>query len=238
MISLFPCLSDNYGFLLHVPESGLTAAIDTPDADEIARQCDKQGWRLTHIFNTHHHYDHTGGNLALKDTYGVEIFGPKAEGARIPGLDRALNDGEVFDFGGHAIHFLHTPGHTLGHGAYYVPDEGSVFVGDTLFIMGCGRLFEGSAEQMYDSLHRLAALPAATKVYCAHEYTLSNGRFALSVEPDNEDLQAAIRAAQSLRDQGRPTVPGTIGQELKTNPFMRAESPEELARIRAAKDRF
>ncbi len=238
MISLFPCLSDNYGFLLHEPVSGQTAAIDTPDANEIARQCEKRGWQLTHIFNTHHHYDHTGGNLTLKDKYGVQIVGPAAEAEKIPGLDTALKDEDVFTFGATNIEFRSTPGHTLGHGVYYVPDEKSVFVGDTLFIMGCGRLFEGSPKQMYDSLKKLAALPEQTQVYCAHEYTLSNAKFAVTIEPENLDLLKAVQRAKELREKGEPTVPGTIGTELKINPFMRAGTPEELGRIRAAKDNF
>jgi len=238
MISLFPCLNDNYGLLLHEPESGLTASIDAPDAGAISKACAARGWILTHIFNTHHHYDHVGGNLALKEKYGVTIVGPEADEARIPGIDVALEDGAVFTFGAFKIEVLHTPGHTKGHCAYYVPAQNSVFVGDTLFALGCGRLFEGTAAQMFDSIAKLAQLPDETKVYCAHEYTLSNGAFAISANPENEALKAYIEEAKALRAQGLPTVPTTIGREKTANPFMRAATPEILGDIRAAKDRF
>ncbi|PHS38445.1 MAG: hydroxyacylglutathione hydrolase [Robiginitomaculum sp.] len=238
MISLFPCLNDNYGFLLVEPDSGLCATIDTPDGAEIDAQLQKRGLTLTHILNTHHHYDHVGGNQFLKDKYGATIVGPKADAARIPGIDIALAGGEVFKFGAYDIHIIDTPGHTLGHCAYYVPDEASVFVGDTIFVMGCGRLFEGTPAQMFDSLSKLAALHQDTKIYCAHEYTLSNAAFAVTAEPDNNDLKRAVTSANALRDKGQPTVPTTVGIELKTNPFMRAKTPEILGEIRAAKDKF
>ena len=238
MITLFPCLNDNYGFLLVEPESGLCATIDTPDGAAIAKELDRRGLTLTHIFNTHHHPDHVDGNLFLKEKYGATIIGPKADGKRIPGIDIAHSDGEVFKFGAYDIQMIHTPGHTLGHCAYYVPAEHSVFVGDTVFTMGCGRLFEGTPAQMFDSMAKLAALPSCTKVYCAHEYTLSNAAFALKAEPDNHDLHAAVEAAKALRAKGLPTVPTTIAAELKTNPFMRAQTAEKLGEIRSAKDRF
>lgn len=237
-IILFPCLSDNYGFLIHDRVSGKTATIDTPDADEIARQCKTRGWILTDIWNTHHHLDHTGGNLALKERFGVTITGPNMIEGRIPGLDKGVGEADQFHFGEHKIHVWHTPGHTRDHIIYYVPDAKSVFVGDTLFVMGCGRLFEGSPAQMRASLAKLAALPPETKVYCAHEYTLSNGAFAVTAEPENDDLLAAIEDAKRLREAERPTVPTTIEQELKTNPFMRAKSDARLGEIRAAKDKF
>jgi len=238
MISLFPCLNDNYGFLLVEPDSGLCATIDTPDGAEIDKQLQKHGLTLTHILNTHHHYDHVGDNLFLKEKYGATIVGPKQDAARIPGIDIGLADGEIFKFGAYDIHVIDTPGHTLGHCAYYVPDENSVFVGDTIFVMGCGRLFEGTPAHMFESMAKLAKLPKATKVYCAHEYTLSNAAFALTAEPNNQDLKRAVSAAKALRDKGQPTVPTTIGTELKTNPFMRAATPEKLGEIRTAKDRF
>ncbi len=220
------------------PDSGLCASIDTPDGAEIDKQLQERGLTLTHILNTHHHFDHVGGNQFLKEKYGATIVGPKRDAARIPGIDIALEDGEVFKFGAFDIHVIDTPGHTLGHCAYYVPLEASVFVGDTVFVMGCGRLFEGTPAQMFDTLSRLAKLPKDTKIYCAHEYTLSNGAFAVTAEPDNQDLHRAISAAKALRDQDQPTVPTTIDRELKTNPFMRAKTPEMLGKIRAAKDRF
>ncbi len=238
MISLFPCLSDNYGFLLHEPESGLTASIDAPDADVISKECTARGWTLTHIFNTHHHYDHVGGNMALKEKHGLTIIGPKADEERIPGIDTAVSGGEVFAFGAYQIEALHTPGHTKGHCAYYVPAQASVFVGDTLFALGCGRLFEGTALQMYGSIAQLAQLPDDTKVYCAHEYTLSNGAFALSADPDNQALISYMEEAKALRAKGLPTIPTTIGREKAANPFMRAATPALFGELRAAKDKF
>ena len=220
------------------PKSGLCATIDTPDGAEIARQVEARGLRLSHIFNTHHHYDHVDGNLFLKEKYGTIIIGSNADDKRIPGIDVTLEDGEIFKFGAYDIHLIHTPGHTLGHCAYYVPDEASVFVGDTIFVMGCGKLFEGTAAQMFDSMAKLAKLPPDTKVYCAHEYTMSNATFAVTAEPGNADLQAAVEQTKAQRAQGQPTVPTTIGIELKTNPFMRAETAEQFGKIRTAKDRF
>ena len=238
MIHIFPCLNDNYGFLLHEPESGFTASIDSPDAGVIAGECERLGWGLTHIFNTHHHYDHVDGNMALKEKFGLQIIGPKADEARIPGVDTTYEGGDVFTFGAYDIHVLHTPGHTKGHCAYYVPAEASAFVGDTLFALGCGRLFEGSPAQMFDSIAKLAALPDETKVYCAHEYTLSNGAFALSADPDNAELQAYMEGAKALRADNKPTIPTTIGREKTANPFMRAHDAESFGALRAAKDRF
>ena len=238
MISLFPCLNDNYGFLLVEPQSGLCATIDTPDGAEIDKQLQARGLKLTHILNTHHHPDHVGGNMFLKEKYGAQIIGPKADAKRIPGIDIALADGDIFKFGEYDIHLIHTPGHTLGHCAYYVPDEASLFVGDTIFVMGCGRLFEGTPAQMFTSMAKLAKLPSETKIYCAHEYTLSNAEFAMTIEPNNLDLQTAVKTAKSRRAQNQPTVPTTIATELNTNPFMRAATAERLGEIRKAKDRF
>jgi len=220
------------------PKSGLVATFDTPDGATIAHACEERGLTLTHIFNTHHHYDHVDGNLFLKEKYSATIIGSKVDAHRIPGIDIELAEGEIFKFGDTDIRLIHTPGHTLGHCAYYIEDEASVFVGDTIFVMGCGRLFEGTPAQMFDSMAKLAKLPGDTKVYPAHEYTLSNAKFAVTVEPDNADLLKAIEAAKALRAQGQPTVPTTIAQELRTNPFMRAASADELGKIRKAKDRF
>lgn len=238
MILTFPCLSDNYGFLLHDPQSGLTAAIDTPDGAEILRQCGEHDIKLTHIFNTHHHFDHVGGNKMLKQNQDVTIIGPQADKARIPHIDITVHDGEIFKFGQYDIHVLHTPGHTLGHCAYYIPALESVFVGDTLFALGCGRLFEGTPRQMFDSMAKLAALPDNTSVYCAHEYTLSNGQFAQSIDPENSSLNVYMQTVKQLRAEGLPTVPTTIAREKAANPFMRAKSAQEFGEIRAAKDRF
>ena len=237
-IKMFPCLSDNYGFLVHDDVSGQTATIDTPDADEIMRQADMAGWTLTHIWNTHHHWDHTGGNLAIKDALGVTIIGPKAEAARIPGIDLAVSEGDAVSLGKFSAVVIDTPAHTAGHIAFHFASEKAIFVGDTLFALGCGRLFEGTPAQMYAAMQKFKALPADTKVYCAHEYTLSNAAFAVTVEPDNSDLAHYIKTAKALRAKNQPTVPTTIGAEISANPFMRASSPERLGEIRAAKDNF
>jgi len=241
-IALFPCLQDNYGLLIHDAVSGRTAAIDTPDADEITRQCEARGWLLTEIWNTHHHWDHTGGNVALKTKFGVKIYGPDMIKGRIPELDQGVSEGDMFLFGQHEVHVIHTAGHTNDHVIYYVPDaheqKGAAFVGDTIFTLGCGRLFEGSAQDMYESLSRLMALPDSTALYCAHEYTLSNGKFALHVEPDNQALIAAIEAAKAKCEAGIPTVPTYVAVERLTNPFITAGSAEELGRRRALKDKF
>ena len=237
-IHQFPCLSDNYGFLLHDDVSGLTASIDTPDGAEIAKQAKGKGWTLSHIFNTHHHFDHVGGNDMLKAEYGLTIIGPEADKARIPHIDKPVSGGGVFKFGGHDIHVLHTPGHTTGHCAYYVPDAAAIFVGDTIFALGCGRLFEGTPAQMFDSIAKICALPDDTQIYCAHEYTLSNGKFALNVDGDNADLLAYMEDAKTKRAKNLPTVPTTIAKEKLANPFVRAKSAEALGAVRAAKDGF
>ena len=243
-IHQFPALdhNSNYGFLLHDDVTGETACIDTPELDPILAALDATGWRLTQIWNTHHHFDHVGANLDLADRFDVEIVGNAEDARRIKGLTRGVRGGDTFRFGAHDVHVIDTPGHTLGHICYHVPDahdgEGAAFVGDTLFVMGCGRLFEGTPGQMHASLAKLAALPARTRLYCAHEYTLSNAAFAVTVDGGNADMLAAIEDARALRDRGEPTVPTTVEKELATNPFVRAETPEELGRIRALKDSF
>lgn len=237
-IILFPCLSDNYGFLIHDELSGQTAAIDTPEATEIAKQCEQRGWTLTDIWNTHWHPDHTGGNAALKAKYNCRITGPSYIEGRIPEMDRGVAEGDVIQIGDHKVHVLHTPGHTDEHIIYYVPDAKAAFVGDTIFTMGCGRLFEGTPQQMWGSLSKIMALPDETKLYCAHEYTLSNAKYALHAEPDNPHMQAAQQDAQDKRDQNIPTVPTTVAAERVTNPFITAGNADELGRRRAEKDSF
>jgi hydroxyacylglutathione hydrolase len=237
-IEMFPCLNDNYGFLIHSPETGETAAIDTPEASKIIAACTAKGWTLTHIWNTHHHFDHVGGNAALKEEFGVEILGPGHDRKRIPGLTQGVSGGDVFHFGGHDIHVIDTPGHTTSHIVYYIPSADAAFVGDTIFALGCGRLFEGTPAQMHDSLQAITALPDETKLYCAHEYTLSNAAFAVTVEPNNADLLAYFEKAKDLRAKGIPTVPTTVAAEKSANPFVRAGSAERLGEIRAAKDSF
>lgn len=230
-IHQFPCLSDNYGVLIHDSGSGETASIDTPEAGAIVAALEDRGWSLSHILNTHHHPDHTGGNLALKERFGCTVIGPRAEAARIPGIDREVGEGDEVAFGGHTARVIETPGHTAGHIAYHFADAGAAFVGDTLFALGCGRLFEGSPEQMWDSLKKLMNLPPDTAVYCGHEYTQANARFALTVEPDNAALAARAKEIDALRAQGRPTVPTSIGLEIETNPFLRPDSAEIQASL-------
>jgi len=237
-IHMFPCLWDNYGFLVHSPDTGATACIDTPETDKIVLALEEKGWTLTEIWNTHHHPDHAGNNLELKNLYGAQIRGCGADRARIPGIDIEVADQDSFEFGGHRVHVHETPGHTIGHIIYHIPAAKAAFVGDTVFALGCGRLFEGTPAQMYDSLAKIGALPDDTELYCAHEYTLSNGKFALTVEPDNSDLLAYMKNAQTKRDQELPTVPTTVLAEKQANPFMRAASAKILGDIRKAKDNF
>lgn len=223
-IHQFPCLSDNYGFLIHDPKHRVTATIDTPDVGAIEAALAEKGWSLTHILNTHHHFDHAGGNLELKEKTGCEIIGPTAEAARIPGIEKQVGDGDQVEFGQFTAKVFDVPGHTSGHIAYWFESQDVAFVGDTLFALGCGRLFEGTAAQMWTSLQKLMALPENTTVYCAHEYTQANAKFALSVEPGNPALVARSAEIDRLRAQGIPTVPTTIALEKETNPFLRPMS--------------
>ena len=228
-IHQFPCLSDNYSWLVHEPEANVTAVVDTPEVPAVLRALDETGWRLTHILNTHWHPDHAGGNEELKAKTGCQIIGPRAEAARIPGIERQVGDGDEVKFGNATAKVFDVPGHTAGHIAYWFAQDKVAFVGDTLFALGCGRLFEGTAQQMWISLQKLMALPPETRVYCAHEYTQSNARFALSVDPDNAALAARAKEIDAMRARGIPTVPSSIGLELATNPFLRPMS-ESLQR--------
>jgi len=237
-IKIFPCLNDNYGILLHDHVTGETAAIDTPEASKIIAAAKDASWNITQIWNTHHHWDHTGGNLELKDKYTASVTGPANERVPIPGIDRSVADGDIFQFGKHDVRIIETPGHTLGAICYYIPSAKMAFVGDTLFVLGCGRLFEGTPQQMYDSLQAICALPDDTRLYCGHEYTVSNGIFAKTVEPDNTDLLDYLKQAKAQREHGEPTVPSTVALEKKANPFVRAGSAKRLGEIRTAKDNF
>ncbi|WP_332656600.1 hydroxyacylglutathione hydrolase [Brevundimonas sp.] len=236
-VRLFPCLSDNYGFLLRDPATGAVATVDTPDADAILAELERSGWgRLDLILNTHWHPDHTQGNAALKAATGCEIVGPE-EVRRAAPLDRAVRGGDVVRLGEIALEVTDTPGHTLGHVVYRDAAGGHAFVGDTLFVLGCGRLFEGTPEQMWDSLQSLAAWPDETTVWCAHEYTAANARFTLSLD-DRPQMAARAAAVFAARERGQPTVPTTIGSEKAFNPFLRAADAADFAARRAAKDGF
>lgn len=221
-----PVLEDNYVYLLHEPDSGATAAVDPAVAGPVLEALDARGWRLSHILNTHHHGDHVGGNLELKAATGCAIVGAAGDRHRIPGIDVALKDGEEFRLGSASARMLEVPGHTSGHVAFWFEDDAALFCGDTLFALGCGRLLEGSAEQMWRSLERLRALPPKAKVFCAHEYTQANARFAVTIEPGNTALRERLGRVEALRREGLATVPSSLGEELATNPFLRPESPE------------
>jgi hydroxyacylglutathione hydrolase len=246
----FPCLSDNYGYLLHDPQSYETACIDTPDAEAYLREADARGWPITAIWNTHWHADHAGGNAAIKAATGCEVFAPSAEAAKIEGIDQPVKPGDTLRIGEWAAQVIDVGGHTAGHVAYYLPDAAIGFVGDALFALGCGRMFEGTPPQFWASLSRLKALPPETTLYCAHEYTQANARFALHADPDNGALRDYSAEIDRKRAAGQPTVPMSLSRELATNPFLRADTreiqarwggqtpPETFAALRAAKDSF
>ena len=221
----FPCLSDNYGVLVHDPDSGDTASIDAPETSAVKNALSETGWQLTHILVTHHHADHTQGIGDLKSETGCEVIGPKDEANKIVGLDKTVSDGDQFRFGGDQVDVILTPGHTLGMVNYHFTGNGVVFTGDTLFALGCGRVFEGDKTMMWNSLTKLMQLPRDTVVYCGHEYTQANATFALTVDPDNEALKQRAVEIDELRATGQPTLPTTIGLELATNPFLRANDP-------------
>ena len=225
----FPCLSDNYGFLVHDSESGETACIDTPETAPILAALEKTGWTLTQIWNTHHHYDHAGNNEEIKRITGCTITGPAGEADKIPAIDRAVDDGDTVMLGAHEAHVLNVGGHTLGHIAFHM--EGHAFVGDSLFALGCGRVFEGTMAQMWESLQKLNALPDGTQIYCAHEYTTSNAAFAVTIDPDNEALSQRVSEISALRAANKPTVPTEIALERATNPFLRATDANVQARL-------
>ena len=231
-----PVLSDNYVWLVHDATSGETLVIDPAVAEPVLVAAEARGWKITQIWNTHWHPDHVGGNAEIKAATGCIITGPAAEAERISTLDVQVRGGDVVQLGDVRAMVLDVPAHTSGHIAYHFESEQVAFVGDTLFAMGCGRLFEGTAAQMYDNMRKLEALGDATAIYCAHEYTLSNARFAMTIEPDNAALQQRVSDVVAARERGEATVPTTIALERATNPFMRARSVEELAARRAAKD--
>jgi hydroxyacylglutathione hydrolase len=233
-----PVLSDNYVYLAHDAASGETTVIDPAVAEPVLDAAAARGWKITQIWNTHWHPDHTGANLAIKAATGCTITGPAGESAKIPGIDRAVAQGDSVALGANAFSVIDCGGHTLGHNAYYEAGSKTLFCGDTLFALGCGRVFEGTAAQMFDSLNKLMALPDDTRVFCAHEYTASNARFAVTVEPGNAALAARVQEITRLRATNQPTVPSTIGYERATNPFVRAATADEFAVRRSGKDAF
>lgn len=247
-----PARKDNYIWLLREPETGAVGVVDPADAEPVEAKLDELGWALTHILNTHHHNDHTGGNLALKARYGCPVIGPRADRDRIAGIDIEVGDGDTYRFGAETARVFDVPGHTRGHIAFWFPGAKALFCGDTLFAMGCGRLFEGTPAQMWSSLSKFADLPGDTRVYCGHEYTEANARFALTVDPDNAALKSRYAEVRKMRAKGLATVPSTMAEERATNPFLRAEDPglkaalgmdsaeavAVFAETRARKDRF
>jgi len=224
-IVLVPLLKDNYAYLVRHAAADITAVVDPSEAEPVLQMARARGWELTHVLNTHHHHDHTGGNLRLKQATGCVIVGPKADHDRIPGIDIAVEEGKRFEFGRTHAEILFIPGHTRGHIAYWFPESAALFCGDTLFAMGCGRMFEGTAPQMWASLSKLRCLPPATRVYCGHEYTQNNARFALTIEPGNVALKMRAMHVDEQRSRGLATIPSTIAEEQATNPFFRADMP-------------
>jgi hydroxyacylglutathione hydrolase len=220
------CLRDNYAWLVHDRAEGVCAIVDPSESEPVKRALEARGLKLTHILNTHHHPDHVGGNLALKEAYGATIVGPGKDAARIPGIAVGVEEDDVYPLGSHAARVIEIPAHTRGHIAFWFERDGALFTGDTLFAMGCGRLFEGDPPAMWSSLSKLKALPETTRFYCGHEYTEANGRFALTVEPGNADLIARMEEVRATRAKGLPTLPATLAAEKRTNPFLRPDSPE------------
>ncbi len=247
-----PALSDNYTYLLHDSSSGDTACIDVPEADPILNELKTRGWTLTDIWLTHHHHDHIGGVDDLLEVYDAKVTGAAADRHRLPNLNREVQDGDSFYFGGETVDILDVSGHTVGHIAFVVPQSGFAFTADSLMALGCGRLFEGTASQMWDSLQKLAALDPETLICSGHEYTQANARFAITIDPDNADLKMRVERINELRSADEPTVPSKLSEELATNPFLRAADPgiqahldmigaepvEVFAEIRSRKDRF
>jgi len=251
-IHQIPVLNDNYLYLIKDPDSDAVGIVDPAQADPVLEKLNELGWKLTHILNTHHHWDHTGANLELKEKTGCTIVGSASDAARIPGIDVEMREGEHYIFGTRQAKVIEVSGHTNGHIAYWFEESDALFCGDTLFALGCGRLFEGTPMKMWESLSKLSALPDQTEIYCAHEYTEANAQFALTIEPQNSKLKARYDHIQKLRAENKPTVPSTIGVEKATNPFLRpaiidiqdnlnmqgADVVDVFAEIRARKDTF
>lgn len=236
-VTAVPVLTDNYVWLIHNGKTGETAAVDPSVADPVLDAVAKKGWSLTQVLNTHWHPDHTGGNGGIQAATGAPIIAP-AEAERVSKVDRIVREGDRVTVAGSEAVVWDIPAHTAGHIAYYFEDEGMIFVGDTMFAMGCGRLFEGTAQQMYSNMQRIAALPGNVRIYCGHEYTLANGRFAAHAEPGNADIADRLSKVEAMRERGQITLPTTVAAERSTNPFVRSSDWQEFARLRAGKDSF
>ncbi|MCT4656584.1 MAG: hydroxyacylglutathione hydrolase [Cohaesibacter sp.] len=249
---LIPCLSDNYAVLLHEAQSGQTVLVDAPEEEPILKALAEKGWTLTHILITHHHWDHTQALESIKAQTGAKVYGPKVSLDKVPQIDEGLEDGSEVPFGESGFLAMGTPGHTLDHISYWIPDAEMAFTGDAFFSLGCGRVFEGNLKDMWFAIDRIAKLPPETIIYCGHEYTEANGNFCLSIEPDNEHLKRRMEEVKSLRADGKPTLPTTMLEERATNSFIRANDPdvkkalgmegkedwEVFAEIRTRKDNF
>lgn len=230
-IRLFPCLSDNFGYLIHDPASGATASIDAPEAGPVIKALQREGWNLTDILVTHHHADHVGGIAELKQKYDCRVVAPHDKATAIPCVDERVKQGDTVMVGTLTARVLETPGHTLDHVSYVFDDDHALFAADTLFSIGCGRVFEGTYPMMWESLLKLRALPDDMRLYCGHEYTASNVKFALGIEPNNPALQARAKEVEALRTAGKPTIPVLLGEEKKANVFLRADAPEVAAAV-------
>ena len=235
-VHIVPVLKDNYAYIL--VGGGQCAVVDPGEPDPVLLILKQKGLSPDYILNTHHHGDHVAGNKRIKDAYGCKIVGPAAEDEKIIGLDILLDERSVFTFGGETVQIIETPGHTLGHICFYFPESKVLMAGDTLFSMGCGRVFEGTTDQMFLSLQRLKNLPGDTRLYCGHEYTLANGKFCLHEQPDNTAIQKRVKEVHVLCENGQPSLPTLLEDEMKTNVFLMAETPDEFARLRSAKDSF
>lgn len=230
-VVLVPALSDNYCYLLHDADTGTTSVVDPAEAGPVDRALQERGWKLDYILNTHHHFDHIDGNNELKAKYGAKLVGPKLETARIDGMDELIGEGDTFDLNGHTMQVFDTPGHTDGHISLYFADSKALFCGDVIFVLGCGRLTEGTPEELWTSIKKLRDLPDDTRVYCGHEYTQANAKFALSIDGDNASLKAKAAEIDTLRAENKPTIPSTLGEEKAANPFLRADDPALQAAI-------
>jgi len=236
-VTAVPVLTDNYVWLIHNGDTDETAAVDPSIADPVLEAVATKGWSLTQVLNTHWHPDHTGGNAGIQAATGAPITAP-AEAEKVSKVDRIVREGDPVTVAGAKAVVWEIPAHTAGHIAYYFEEEGMIFVGDTMFAMGCGRLFEGTAQQMYSNMQRIAALPENVRIYCGHEYTLGNGRFAAHAEPGNAEIARRLRDVEAMRERGEITLPSTVAEERATNPFVRASDWQEFARLRSAKDSF